>query len=175
MTFLPGHSIFLLVSPCQFWEAVLIATMYHVIAVLLIIGLIFYCLPSIIAFSRQPPNAGSIYVINLLLGWTIWGWVTSLAMAVRTIPPGTRNPSKIYLAPVPIRARRAPAGQSAASFLPGVTSQNQGFEHVDQRDTTPPSLAVVENLQTLDLFLKRASESAKGDHGLWSVDFRQQL
>ena len=68
----------------------MLATLYHVYATLLVVGLIFYCLPSIIAFSRQPPNSGSIYVVNLLLGWTIWGWVTSLAMAVRTIPRAAR-------------------------------------------------------------------------------------
>ena len=74
----------------------MIATAFHLWATAGAVAICVYVLPSAIAFSRRPPNAGSIYVINLLLGWTIWGWVMSLAMAVRSNPVGTRNASKIY-------------------------------------------------------------------------------
>ena len=47
---------------------------------LLIITLIFavYFLPSLIAFSRQHKNKIAIFLLNLLLGWTVLGWVGSL-------------------------------------------------------------------------------------------------
>jgi hypothetical protein len=43
-----------------------------------------YFVPTIVAFSREVVNAGSVLVINLFLGWTLIGWVVALAMAVRT-------------------------------------------------------------------------------------------
>jgi hypothetical protein len=51
---------------------------------LLIITLIFavYFLPSLIAFSRQHKNRIAIFLLNLLLGWTVLGWVGSLVWSV---------------------------------------------------------------------------------------------
>jgi hypothetical protein len=51
---------------------------------LLIITLIFavYFLPSLIAFSRQHKNKIAIFLLNLLLGWTVLGWVGSLVWSV---------------------------------------------------------------------------------------------
>jgi hypothetical protein len=52
-----------------------------------------YFLPALIALMRKVPNAGSVVVINLLLGWTLVGWAVSLAMAARsqaTIPSRIR-------------------------------------------------------------------------------------
>ncbi|MDB2404993.1 superinfection immunity protein, partial [Alphaproteobacteria bacterium] len=34
------------------------------------------------ASSKKHKNTGSIFVINLFLGWTLLGWVTALAMAL---------------------------------------------------------------------------------------------
>lgn len=49
----------------------------------IVIGIALYILPSIIAATRsEKVNVGSIVVINLLLGWTVIGWIISLAMAV---------------------------------------------------------------------------------------------
>lgn len=55
------------------------------VQLLFMIGL--YLLPSIVAEVRKAPNKGSIIVINVLLGWTIVGWVVALAMAARDVPP----------------------------------------------------------------------------------------
>lgn len=46
-----------------------------------------YFLPNIIAALRQHPQHGSIFVINLFLGWTLIGWVVALAMSVSHISP----------------------------------------------------------------------------------------
>jgi len=52
------------------------------------IALVFalYFAPSIVAAIRKLPNQGSLFVINLFLGWTFIGWVVALAMAARTLP-----------------------------------------------------------------------------------------
>jgi len=38
----------------------------------------FYFLPTLIAFLRQHKNKPAIFLLNLLLGWTVLGWVVSL-------------------------------------------------------------------------------------------------
>jgi ABC-type Mn2+/Zn2+ transport system permease subunit len=49
----------------------------------IVVVIALYVLPSIIAATRSDKvNVGSVIVINLLLGWTIVGWIVSLAMAV---------------------------------------------------------------------------------------------
>lgn len=43
-----------------------------------------YFAPGIVASTRKVPNAGSVWVLNLLLGWTLIGWAIALAMACRS-------------------------------------------------------------------------------------------
>jgi hypothetical protein len=45
------------------------------------VAILFYFVPSIVAGSRHTVNAGGVFVVNLLLGWTFIGWVIALAMA----------------------------------------------------------------------------------------------
>ena len=56
----------------------------------LLIGL--YFLPWFIGWRRHVRNVGSVFVINLLAGWTLVGWVVAMAMAVRTIPNNNSVP-----------------------------------------------------------------------------------
>ncbi|MFA5346403.1 MAG: superinfection immunity protein [Candidatus Omnitrophica bacterium CG08_land_8_20_14_0_20_41_16] len=51
---------------------------------LLLVVLIFaiYFLPTLIAFLRQHKNSLAIFLLNLLLGWTVLGWVVSLVWSV---------------------------------------------------------------------------------------------
>jgi len=49
------------------------------IVVLLLLGL--YALPSIIAVQRHAAIEGTVIIINLALGWTVIGWVVAMAMA----------------------------------------------------------------------------------------------
>lgn len=46
-----------------------------------------YFLPTLVAMMRSVPNMGSVIVVNLFLGWTLIGWVVSLAMAARSAQP----------------------------------------------------------------------------------------
>jgi len=49
-----------------------------------ILVIAFYFIPTIVAISRKVPNAGSVFLINLLLGWTVIGWVVALVKAVKS-------------------------------------------------------------------------------------------
>lgn len=49
--------------------------------VFLVIGMGFYLLPTLLAGYRNTQHATWIAVVNLLLGWTILGWVICLGWA----------------------------------------------------------------------------------------------
>ena len=46
-------------------------------------GFVLYFLPAIIAFVREKRDAVSILVLNLLLGWTMIGWIIALVWALK--------------------------------------------------------------------------------------------
>jgi len=52
-----------------------------IIVALIVMALIFYFLPTIIASKRQHADKDAIFVINLFLGWTLIGWMIALAWA----------------------------------------------------------------------------------------------
>lgn len=47
--------------------------------IMLVVLIVLYMLPSIIANSREHIQTGPITVLNLLLGWTLLVWVICLA------------------------------------------------------------------------------------------------
>jgi Superinfection immunity protein len=51
------------------------------VMVLLTISAALYFLPLVIALAREHPQAGAISLLNLLLGWTLLGWVGALIWA----------------------------------------------------------------------------------------------
>jgi hypothetical protein len=55
--------------------------------VLVILAIALYMLPTIVGSVRKVVNIGSVFAINLFLGWSLVGWVVALAMALRTNPP----------------------------------------------------------------------------------------
>ena len=54
--------------------------------IFLLVGL--YVVPTIIGFRRGHQNAAAIAALNLLLGWTLLGWVAALVWALTD--PGRR-------------------------------------------------------------------------------------
>jgi len=48
----------------------------------IVVGLVFYFLPTIIAASRGKRDIGAIFALNLLAGWTFVGWIISLVWAL---------------------------------------------------------------------------------------------
>ena len=45
---------------------------------------LLYLLPSIISSIRNTKYFGGIFILNLLLGWTVLGWIGALIWAVST-------------------------------------------------------------------------------------------
>lgn len=43
--------------------------------VMLLLVVVIYMLPTFIAFGRQHPKRQDIAVVNILLGWTLIGWI----------------------------------------------------------------------------------------------------
>ena len=58
-------------------------------AIAFILGI--YFLPDWIAQSRGHPNRGSIFILNLFLGWTFLGWVAALVWANSYIDKNKRQ------------------------------------------------------------------------------------
>ncbi|HFD81034.1 MAG TPA: superinfection immunity protein [Gammaproteobacteria bacterium] len=48
----------------------------------LAIAIIVYFIPNWIASARKHHNANAIFVTNLLLGWTVIGWIAALIWAL---------------------------------------------------------------------------------------------
>ena len=98
---------------------------------LVLVGL--YFLPTIIAFRRHVPNAGSVAVINTFLGWSLIGWVVSLAMASRSAPPA------VVFAPVVNAGSSSPSVPALppAGWYPDPTGDPQAERYFDGRQWTP--------------------------------------
>jgi Superinfection immunity protein len=59
-----------------------VGVMATLIIVLVILGL--YVTPTIVALDRKHRQTGPIAAVNLLLGWSLVGWVVALAWALTT-------------------------------------------------------------------------------------------
>lgn len=59
---------------------------------LVVFGLLFYFLPSLLASRRKNHNSTAIFVLNLLLGWTAIGWIVALIWALTKPAPATGGP-----------------------------------------------------------------------------------
>jgi len=53
-----------------------------VLLLFIVLGILLYFLPTIIALLRQHHQRGAVFAINLLLGWTLIGWAVALAMSM---------------------------------------------------------------------------------------------
>lgn len=47
----------------------------------IVVGLFIYFIPAIVANSGKRKNATAITVLNIVLGWTLLGWVVALVWA----------------------------------------------------------------------------------------------
>ncbi len=69
-------------------------------------GVFVYILPSMIALKRKHQKAGTIMGVNILLGWTLLGWIISLVWALSKtagkIPP-VKSPPETDSPPPPAR------------------------------------------------------------------------
>ena len=60
------------------------------IAQILLLGTLMYLVPSIVAIVKKHPQKTAIVVLNVLLGWSIIGWVCALVWALVKISPERR-------------------------------------------------------------------------------------
>lgn len=56
-----------------------------ILLLLVVCGITLYFLPSIAGYRKA--NVGAIFILNLLLGWTLIGWVVALVWAFTNDPP----------------------------------------------------------------------------------------
>ena len=49
--------------------------------IVLLAGISLYFLPTVVAMARQLKVRGGVFLLNLLLGWTLVGWVAALGWA----------------------------------------------------------------------------------------------
>jgi hypothetical protein len=49
-----------------------------------LIALVLYVVPIIVALVRHRANIVQVVIVNLLLGWTVIGWIIALVMAFGT-------------------------------------------------------------------------------------------
>lgn len=59
--------------------------------ILLLIILLVYLFPCLVACFRHHINSNSIIVLNLFLGWTLIGWVVSLSWALTNDTKGAKQ------------------------------------------------------------------------------------
>ena len=52
---------------------------------------LFYFLPAIV--GRKKANSNAIFLLNLLLGWSVIGWIIALVWATTTDPLGPTRPA----------------------------------------------------------------------------------
>lgn len=53
----------------------------EILVLIILVGGALYFIPTIVALMRDHRSKGGIIVLNILLGWTLIGWVVSLAWA----------------------------------------------------------------------------------------------
>ena len=57
------------------------------IALVVVVLVALYWLPTIIARRRRVPALSQVAVVNLLAGWTVIGWVIALVLSLREVRP----------------------------------------------------------------------------------------
>jgi hypothetical protein len=84
--------------PVWFW-IIFLALLFLAGAVVVIVVLALYFLPAIISSYRKHDNTGAIFAFNLLLGWTILGWIAALVWGMTAKPCKNRGPCPMCVEP----------------------------------------------------------------------------
>ncbi len=71
-----------------------------VLVIMLIVGICFYFIPSIIALLRMKKNLVAIIALNFFLGWSLIGWVISLVWSLSS----DSKPARIIVNQPPVKA-----------------------------------------------------------------------
>lgn len=57
---------------------------------LVMIGIVAYFVPAIVASGRHHRNSTAIFALNFLLGWTVLGWIFSFVWSLTDPGPGPK-------------------------------------------------------------------------------------
>lgn len=52
------------------------------VGIMLVISVGFYIIPTVVAAVRKHQNVAAIAALNLLLGWTLLGWVVAMVWSL---------------------------------------------------------------------------------------------
>ncbi|KAA0068456.1 superinfection immunity protein [Rhodanobacter sp. T12-5] len=66
---------------------------------MLVVGLFFYFLPAFVASNRGNPNTTAIFILDLLLGWSLVGRVVALVWACSGENRKVAAGAKVYTCP----------------------------------------------------------------------------
>src|SRR5258707_29748 len=66
-----------------------------IILMMLGVCLGLYFLPKIVGIIRKKKNVAPFVLVNILLGWSVIGWIVAMVWALATIQPITLHPSKM--------------------------------------------------------------------------------
>ena len=55
------------------------------ISIFAFLGLLAYLTPTAVAAAREHHQTGAIFVTNLLLGWTLLGWIAALIWSATAV------------------------------------------------------------------------------------------
>jgi hypothetical protein len=53
-----------------------------IVLLIVVLAILLYLLPTYVAGKRKHPQLGPIALVNILLGWSLLGWVAALAWAL---------------------------------------------------------------------------------------------
>ena len=81
------------------------------------VSVAMYLLPVLIGWMRHVPDLGVIAVVDILLGWTFFGWVVALALALRSVNRG---------GPVVQVVQNLPQSPQSQPFPPSWAGQQPG-------------------------------------------------
>jgi len=103
---------------------------------ILFVLLVPYFLPTIIAILRQKTNTGSIFALNLFLGWSLIGWVVALIWALSS--DNLRNQTVIVNNMPPPPSGPAPAYEYKGVQLQRKTTGSGNYTGAHQAGTAQP-------------------------------------
>ena len=76
----------------QYIPLIGVSTMQTVAFAVITCGLLIYFVPAIVAWKRRVSGSGIIFVLNVLIGWTVLGWMAMLVWAAA----GDTHPAEAY-------------------------------------------------------------------------------
>jgi hypothetical protein len=79
---------------------------------------VLYLLPVLIGVARRVPDIGALAAVNVLLGWTLAGWVAALAMALRSARPAAPPAQIVQNFPPAVPSAALPGGGPAGPLPP---------------------------------------------------------